>query len=181
MRKCTLTLLFLVILLTACGSSEGGFTTKDLAIKKVSDDKAVVRYGMSRVDAENVLGEEEGTESGYSISYSSGVSVMYREDKVAGIYLTEESEDTYETVDGLSIGMIKDEVKKIYGDNYLYDHGNNLDYAYDSDRGQFLKETEWAKKFEDDTRIYLISVIFDGKGYARTIMLTDRQMALTFR
>ncbi|WP_151735699.1 hypothetical protein [Paenibacillus tengchongensis] len=181
MRKGTITLLFLVLLLTACGSSDGGFSTKDLAIQKVGDDQAVVRYGMSRVDAESILGEEGELESGNSFSYSSGVKVMYREDKVAGIYLTEESEGAYETAAGLSSGMNNDDVKKIYGDHYLSDLENNLDYAYDSDSGQYLKETEWAKKFEDDTKIYLISVIFDGQGSARTIMLTDRQMALTFR
>ncbi|UQZ36981.1 hypothetical protein C2I18_27680 [Paenibacillus sp. PK3_47] len=181
MRKGFLALLFIALLITACGSSNGGLTTKDLAIRKVDDSKAVVSYGMSRADAESVLGEGEQLDIGDSFSYSSGVKVMYREDEVAGIYLTEGSEEAYETVDGARIGMNKDAVKGIYGDNYLSDLERNLDYAYDSDNKQFLKEKEWAKTFEDDTKIYLISAFLDGEGSISTIMLTDRKMALTFR
>ncbi|MEK3683677.1 hypothetical protein [Paenibacillus sp. FSL R10-2736] len=180
MRKSILALLFLFCL-TACGSSNGGLTTKDLAIKKVDDDKAVVQYGMNRVDAEKVLGEGEDIKIGNSFAYSSGVRIMYREDKVAGINLTEESEDMYETVGGLIIGMSKEDVKKIYGDQYLADLEKNLDYAYDSDSKQFVKESEWAKNIEDNTKIHLISVMFDGNGYVRSILLTDKQMAMTYR
>lgn len=118
---------------------------------------------------------------GDSFAYSSGVRIMYREDKVAGISMIEESEDAYETVGGLKIGMLKADVKKIYRDQYLADLEKNLDYAYDSDSKQFLKESEWAKNFEDNTKVYLISVLFDGNGYVSSILLTDRQMAMTYR
>ncbi|AIQ45644.1 hypothetical protein R70723_06875 [Paenibacillus sp. FSL R7-0273] len=173
--------LLLVVVLTACGSSDAGLTTKDLAIQKVNDDKAVVKYGMSREAAEKVLGQGEKAGLGDSFSYSSGVRVMYRDDNVAGIYLTEESESAYETAGGMKVGMQSDEIRKIYGDQALSDLEKNLDYAYDSDNKQFIQGTEWAKAFDDDTKIYLISVLFDGEGSADTILLTDRQMAMTFR
>lgn len=56
-----------------------------------------------------------------------------------------------------------------------------MDYAYNSDSKQFVKESEWAKNIEDNTKIHLISVMFDGNGYVRSILLTDKQMAMTYR
>lgn len=180
MRKGIISLL-LILLLTACGASNDGLTTKDLAVQKTGEKKAVVQYGMGRVDAEKILGPGEELNFGHSFEYGSGATVVYREDKVAGIYLSEGSEEVYETVAGLSIGMSKEDVEKIYGKHYLQTADRNMDYAYDSSRKQYLKDTEWAKKFEDDTQIYLISLIFDGNGQVRTIMLSDRKMAMTFR
>ncbi|NQX43786.1 hypothetical protein HQN87_00455 [Paenibacillus tritici] len=180
MRKTVLVLLFLFVL-TACGSSEDGLTVKDLAIHKSNDDKVVVQYGMSRADAEKVLGTGEDMKIGHTFTYSDGVKIMYREDKVAGIYLTEESKDVYETAQGMKIGMPKDDFKKKYGDQYVADLEKNLDYAYDTDSKQYVKEAEWAKNFEDSTKIYLISMMFDSDGTAQTILLTDRQMAIMYK
>lgn len=84
MRKTLLVVLFLFVL-TACADSKDGVTTKDLAIQKVNDHKAIVEYGMSRADAEEVLGKGEDKDIANSVMYSSGVRIMYREDKVAGI------------------------------------------------------------------------------------------------
>lgn len=121
MRRGVFVLLFL-ILLTACGSSKSGLTVDDLAIVKVDDQKAVIKYGMSRADSEKVLGKGEKMTIGDSFTYNSGVRIMYRNDKVAGISLTDESADAYETVSGLKIGMLKDEIKEVYGDQHQGDY-----------------------------------------------------------
>lgn len=180
MRKTVLVMLFLFVL-TACADSKDGVTTKDLAIQKVNDHKAMVEYGMSRAEAEEVLGKGEDKDIANSIMYSSGVRIMYREDKVAGITLAEESKDTYETTGGFKIGMSKDDFKQIYGDQYLTDMERNLDYAYDSINKRYLHDKEWAAKAEDDTKIYVISGLFNGKGEADGVVLVDKRMAITYR
>lgn len=181
MRKIVLGLLFLFVL-TACGDSKGeGLTTKDLAIQKVDDSKAKVQYGMSRTEAEEVLGKGEDKGIANSVAYESGVGIMYREEKVAGITLGKESKDAYETAGGFKIGMSKDEFKQIYGDQYLKDMESNLDYAYDANNKRYLQEKEWVAKSEDDTKIYVISGMFNGKGEADGIVLVDKRMTMTFR
>lgn len=180
MRKTVLVLLFLFVL-TACANSKDGVTTKHLAIQKVNDHKAIVEYGMSRAEAEEVLGKGEEKDIANSVMYSSGVRIMYREDTVAGISLGEESKDAYETVGGFKVGMSKDDFKKIYGEQYLKDMERNLDYAYDSINKRYLQEKEWVAKAEDDTKIYVISAMFNGKGAADGIVLVDKRMAITFR
>ncbi|WP_341186322.1 hypothetical protein [Paenibacillus sp. FSL H7-0756] len=170
-----------MFVLTACADSKDGVTTKDLAIQKVNDHKAMVEYGMSRAEAEEVLGKGEDKDIANSIMYSSGVRIMYREDKVAGITLAEESKDTYETTGGFKIGMSKDDFKQIYGDQYLTDMERNLDYAYDSINKRYLHDKEWAAKAEDDTKIYVISGLFNGKGEADGVVLVDKRMAITYR
>lgn len=180
MRKTVLVMLFLFVL-TACADSKDGVTTKDLAIQKVNDHKAIVKYGMSRAEAEEVLGKGEDKDIANSVMYSSGVRIMYREDKVAGITLAEESKDTYETIGGFKIGMSKDNFKQIYGDQYLKEMERNLDYAYDATNKRYLQEKEWVAKAEDDTKIYVISAMFNGKGDADGIVLLDKRMAITLR
>ncbi|ETT63472.1 hypothetical protein C173_24292 [Paenibacillus sp. FSL R7-277] len=180
MRKTVLVMLFLFVL-TACADSKDGVTTKDLAIQKVNDHKAVVEYGMSRAEAEEVLGKGEDKDIANSVMYSSGVRIMYREDKVAGITLAEESKDTYKTTGGFKIGMSKDDFKQIYGDQYLKEMERNLDYAYDATNKRYLQEKEWVAKAEDDTKIYVISAMFNGKGEADAVVLVDKRMAITLR
>lgn len=100
---------------------------------------------------------------------------------MAGITLTEESKEAYETVGGFQIGMSKDDFKPIYGDQYLNDTERNLDYAYDSINKRYLQEKEWAAKAEDDTKIFVISALFNGKGEADGVVLVDKRMAIMFR
>lgn len=173
--------LLILVFLTACGASDNGLTPKDLAIQKVDNKKATVHYGMSRADAEKVLGEGEEAGLGKSFSYGGGVTVMYRGDKVAGVALNEGSEKAYETVEGLRVGMSEEDTRKVYGEHYLNNAEKFIDYAYDSSNKQFLQGTEWAKKFADDSLIYLISVMLDGEKQVSYIMLTDRKMAMTYR
>lgn len=180
MRKIVLGLLFLLVL-TACGDSKDEITTKQLVIQKVNDSKAKVQYGMSRAEAEEVLGKGEEKGIANAVSYDSGVTIMYREDKVAGMTLGKESKDRYETAGGFQIGMSKDEFKQIYGDQYLKDMESNLDYAYDSNNKRYLQENDWLAKSEDDSKIYMIYAMFDGKGAAKGIGLADKRMTVTYR
>ncbi|WP_238649776.1 hypothetical protein [Paenibacillus piscarius] len=175
MRKCVLVLLFLAVL-TACGSSKSGISTDDLAIVKVDDEKAIVSYGMSRASVEKVTGEAESEGFGNMMFYNNGVSVIYRDNSVVGILLSEDSKGKYKTVGGAEINMNKNDFKKIYGEEVGIDSPNNLAYAYDSVNKEYLKELKYDSEYTN--KKYLISPTFNDKGEAERILVSDINAAL---
>ncbi|MGG1613533.1 hypothetical protein [Paenibacillus phoenicis] len=164
----------LFLLLSGCNSGNaGGITISDISIHKIGDTKSKVSYGMSRSEAEKVLGAGEKGAFGYE--YESGVTIMYRDDKVVGIVLNKDA--AYENPN-LKIGMLKDELKKIYGNDFLLETPLNLDYAYDSINKTYLNESSPAISQEEAEKVYVVSVMFDENGYANRIMLLDQRMAM---
>lgn len=170
----------LVFLLAGCSQNEQKveLTKKDLTIEKVGESKSKVEYGMSRSDAEKVLGTGEKSTMSF-FSYGSGVKIMYRDDKVAGISLDQESADAYQSPK-IKIGMLKEDIKKTYGEeNILLEAEKNLDFAFDTKEGTFLTQDSKTKEnIEDMENVYLVSVVFDDNGYAERIMLLDQRMAM---
>lgn len=149
---------------------------------KVDDSKTKVVYGMIRADAEKVLGTGEKSSFGYD--YEHGVKLLYRDDKVTGIILDEETKGVYEAIGGTKIGMLKSEVTEIYGEGYLTEKaGNtNLRYYYDTVKKSFLKEEELAKDNEEDyEKVLGVFIEFDDNGYVDRISLTDHRMAMFLR
>lgn len=173
-------IVLLLVVLVGCGSgAKDGISVDDLAIVKVDDENQVVKYGMSRAEAEKVLGKGEKVKNLKNyFKYNSDVMIMYRNEKVVGISIGEETADSYQTSNGLKIGMLKDEIKEIYGSQHLGDNESNLDYAYDSVNKKFLDGSSYPDTLEENQKIYMISAMFDEDGYAYTIMLLDRQMAM---
>lgn len=143
---------------------------------RVNDEKQIVSYGMSRTAAEKVIGEGEKVGKN-RFSYNDGIRIMYRDEKVVGIGIGEDSKNVYITNKELKIGMLRDEIKEKYGNQNFGENESNLDYAYDSVNGKFLNKDEWLKNDYDGTKVYLISAMFDDNGYAYSIILTDKQMA----
>ncbi|WP_042201834.1 hypothetical protein [Paenibacillus camerounensis] len=176
MRKGILVLLFLAVL-TACGSSKSGITPDDLAIVKVDDKNAVVKYGMSRANVEKVLGEAERDGLGNMMFYADGVSVIFRDNVLVAIHLSEDSKGKYKTVGGAEVNMNKNDFKKIYGDDNSIEAPNNLDYLYDSENKEYLTE---MKPDQENTknRKYLISVTFNDNAEANRILVSDVNAAL---
>lgn len=98
-----------LLILAGCSSSSGvirsaemepdTFSEQDMAIYKADNSKERISYGMSRKDAEKVLGTgNEGLPNSYT--YESGVSVLYREDKAVAITLRVNTEGIYRTARG---------------------------------------------------------------------------------
>ncbi|MRN52011.1 hypothetical protein [Paenibacillus monticola] len=174
MRRSILALLFL-ILLTACGSSKSGLTADDLAIVKVDNDKEIVRYGMSRASVEKVLGEGEKSDVINIVSYENDVSVLYRDNAVVAILLSEESNGIFKTLQGAEINMNKEDLEKIYGHDNVIEKAKNLDYIYDSIEGKYLSDMPVDPK--DRTKIYHVSVMFNDNGEAENISLLDNNAA----
>ncbi|CAM3301752.1 MULTISPECIES: hypothetical protein [Paenibacillus] len=175
-------LLFVVLLIMLAGCNEKGqgtgLTKKDLSIERVGQEKSKVEYGMNRSDVEKVLGTGEKSTLNF-FSYESGVRIMYREDKVAGISLEKEAADAYQSPK-IKIGMLKEDIKKAYGEeNVLLEADKSIDFAYDTKEGSFLTQDSKTKEnIEDMEDVYLVSVVFDDNGYAERIMLLDQRMAM---
>ncbi|MHA6530436.1 hypothetical protein [Paenibacillus sp. BAC0078] len=174
MRRSVIALLFLV-LLTACGSSKKGLTADDLAIVKVDNEKEIVSYGMSRANVEKVLGESEESKLKRMMFYKNGVAVMYRDNSVVAILLSEESRGIFKTLQGAEINMNKDDLKKIYGNDNAIEKKENLDYIYDSESKKYL--SEMTVKSEDRTKIYHVSIRFNDAGEAERISVLDNRAA----
>lgn len=177
-------LLFIVslFLVTGCASTSANISAEDLTIIKSIDKNDFVKYGMSRSDAENILGKGEKTFLGFE--YNDGVTIMYRDDQVAGIALSEDAKGIYTTSNNIGIGMLEDDIKKQYGDQYMADQSNGgfLTYYYDTENKAFLKDkSPTSITQENSQKIYVITIAFDENGYADRIMLLDHLMAVYMR
>ncbi|WP_339219422.1 hypothetical protein [Paenibacillus sp. FSL H8-0332] len=176
MRKIILSLLFLAVI-TACGSSSG-INADDLAIVKVDSEKEIVKYGMSQEDAEKILGPGKKTTT-FS-TYSSGISIMYRDGAVVCIFIDEESKGKYKTIQGAEVGMSKQELINLYGESGALSLSEiQLDYIYDSTNKKYLTIDEQSSN--NDLKSYQVSVRFKMDGGARVISLLDRQSAMLGR
>lgn len=180
MRIKSLLLLFSFILILAGCGSKSGLSQNDIGIRKIDDPKAKVVYGMGRADAEKVLGKGEKRSSGDRYDYDNGVLAYYREDKVIGVALDEESEGIYETMSGARIGMLEGELKKIYGDKYNSEPSDGvfLNYTYDSENKIYLNRGDKSKKSPEELKeVYVLTMEFDTNGYSKSIVLLDQLMA----
>ncbi|KHF33416.1 hypothetical protein CM49_04364 [Paenibacillus sp. P1XP2] len=175
MKNCALMLMVLIVILSGCsGGGSAKLSRESIGIKRV-DEGGQVTYGMSRSDAENVLGT--GEKKAFGFEYSDGVSIQYRDDKVVAVVLSEESDGIYQTIDGIKVGMLEDEIKKRYGKKYVNDSKTgSLDYHYDTNKGQFLTRED-IKNSGDSENVFVLSVTFDDNGYAKRIMLLDQRAA----
>lgn len=186
MRFKGLVLIFSVLLLLAGCGSKSGLSKDDIGIRKIDDRKAKVVYGMSQEDVEKVLGGGEKRGDGFgtknSFTYDSGIKIAYRDEKVVSIVLDEGSSDVYETLKGARVGMIKNEIEKLYGENYLKEsYERTLDYIYDTANKKFITDSNSSKELKVDNKTYMISSTFNSDGYAKTIMLLDREYGVYFR
>lgn len=171
MKRSLFALLILVIL-TACGSSPNGLKADDLAAVK-AENKEALQYGMSRTDVEKILGEgEEGALSSRFREYESGITTLYRDDRIVLIYLSEDSAGVFKTKSGAEIGMTKDQIIKLYGKEHSEsDSDSHYTYFYDSKNKKYLKD---VKNLGDDSEnIYVVSFSFNDDGKVKSIGLSD--------
>jgi hypothetical protein len=155
-----------------------------MCIVQLDEGKGEICYGMARSNVESLLGTgEKGAFK--STVYAAGVSIMYRNDTVAGISLEQNSKGRYKTARGAVIGMSKAEIKKLYGEEYAVEHGErNLDYFYDSASKRFVTDLSSSKNQTQEEMVstYILSVIMDSTAVsAERIMLLDTRMAVYFQ
>lgn len=178
--KILMALFLSAIVLTGCNSS-GGITKKELGVVKVDDKDAIVHYGMTRSDAEKLLGKEKNAGK-VLVSYENGIDVAYREDNVVAIFLKKESEGFYTTTSGARIGMLEYEIKNIYGAKDIISLPSTYTsyYNYSTETKKFLTQEELNElsgklKPPESEKLYILNFNFslDSPGKVEKIMLSD--------
>ncbi|MEK3866826.1 hypothetical protein MHH60_25485 [Paenibacillus sp. FSL H7-0716] len=165
------------------------FSNQDMAIYKVDNSRERVSYGMSRKNAEKVLGTgNEGISNWYT--YDSGVSVIYRHDKAVAITLERESQGAYKTARGAEVGTNKERIKELYGEKYAIENASEsmkslkyLEYYYDTETKKLVKEntSDFKSLSKKELRAkYLLSTTYNEDGKIGLIILTDAQATNTF-
>ncbi|TDL70426.1 hypothetical protein E2R58_15205 [Paenibacillus amylolyticus] len=164
----------LLIVLTACGSKTSSITKDDIEIVNVHT-KEKVSYGMSRVEAEKVLGKGEmGSENNFD--YEKGVEITYKDDKVISIGLGKDSDGIFETSHGLKIGMLGSEITELYGGSQ-----NKMDlsddrflvFSYEAKKGEFIHTFPATTEGAPEVQIYTFTFYIDYNQYVGSIDLTD--------
>jgi len=167
MNRVLIGLFAVVLLLTGCGE-ETTPSVDLMAIRKINDEKQVIQYGMSRTEAEKIVGEGTPGSYGYT-KYKSGVRIGYRNDRVAALAIFS---DDYETGNGVRLGMTKEEVRKIYG--HKAPDFDILSWVYDSETNSYLTDVPAsAQDKEAAEKVYIFQVAFDKNGYSTSIILAD--------
>lgn len=183
MKLRNLIIFALFLILMGCSGEEfkpDTFSQDDMCIVK-TENKAKVCYGMSRSEAERLLGTgEKGV--GDSIKYDFGIRVFYRNDAVAGVILDQDSKGVFKTARGVEIGMPKDDIKKLHGATYSLEDEKYMNYIYDIKRNEFLDTTLLEKKQspEDMESTYILSAGSDSEGFTDIISVFDRKMGFYF-
>ncbi|MFD0717274.1 hypothetical protein [Paenibacillus sp. GCM10027626] len=182
-------ILAVMLLVVLVGCNTGGtlkpntLSVDDLCIYKDDDKKNKVCYGMSRSEAEKILGT--GTKEAFGIRYDYGVKILYRVDNIAMIVLDKDSKNVYSTVRGNKIGNLKEDVLKTYGDKYPIireTSPQSIDYIYDLENKKFLGEVSYekidSKKYKD--HLY-VSAGFNEDEYVNRIFLGDKEAIMYLR
>ena len=108
MKKILIILLviMLVTILTACGGSDNfaqqsNYIHDILAIR--NSDGGIIYYGMNRADVESILGLGERGTPRHIVVYGDEISILYRDDIVVSIILSNGSE--WRLANGAYVGM----------------------------------------------------------------------------
>lgn len=173
--------LFALILLVACGSDfkPDTLSKKDIGIVKIDDSNASVYHGMTRAEAEKILGEGKGSPL---VAYNNGVSILYRKEgnneSVAFIAL--DAEKVYKTARGIKIGDTKSDVHKAYGEKYpipTNQINRDISYVYDLTNKMFMGQVSIETEVKNKNELYDqigVDFIFNDDGFVDRVMLYDR-------
>ncbi|MBE9913289.1 hypothetical protein G8C92_04435 [Paenibacillus donghaensis] len=149
---------------------------EDLCIVKDDDSKSKVCFGMSRADAEKVLGT--GVKEMYD-KYDYGVSVIYRDGKtVSVIILDADSKNVYSTIRGLKSGDSKETVLKLYGDKYPImreTEPHTVDYVYDLKNKKFIGEVSFKNIDRNSYKDHLFFSAEYKDDQVKRIYISDLQ------
>jgi len=177
--------LMLIIVMAGCSTESikpNTLSVDDLCIHRDDDKKNKVCYGMSRSDAEKVLGTGEKS---IMFKYDYGVGIIYRDDKIVSIALDQDSKNVYNTIRGSKIGNLKEDVLTLYGDKYPIirtTSPQSLDYVYDIENNKFIGEVSYEKMDKQKLRDHLfVSTVFNEDGYVNRIFLSDLEAIMLMR
>lgn len=181
--------ILVLALLVACGSEfkPDTMSKKDIGIVKIDDSNASVNHGMTRAEAEKIIGEGKGSPL---VAYNNGVSILYRKEgnneAVAFIALDKDADKVYQTARGIKVGALKSDVLKSYGEKYpmpTHKVDRDISYVFDLTGKKFLDQTTIFEKVKDEKELYEhigVDFLFNDDGFVERIALYDRHAAMYF-
>ncbi|WP_339198473.1 hypothetical protein MKY95_09965 [Paenibacillus sp. FSL P4-0176] len=174
MRKLLyLSIAVLVLLLSACGVKSNSISKVDIGVINVHT-KEKVSYGMTRSEVEKVLGKGEKIGDDTMFSYEDGLSIIYKNDQLIGIMLSNSSEGIFETVRGIKVGMLASEVLNLYGsENNISAESKILQFIYEANSGKFLKAYPKTSEEIKAAQIYMYDSFIDDNQYIFSVSLVD--------
>ncbi|MEW9701985.1 hypothetical protein [Paenibacillus sp. SI8] len=173
----------ILMLISGCSSEAGklvpdAFSAKDLCMEKTGFPDSEICYGTDRKRVERILGSGKG--SGVVQKYDDGVSVMYREDKVAGLAIGFSLEKRMQITRGIRIGSKKEEVEQKYGKKYaiVTALGGTL-YSFYKENNLPLERKAYKSERSDDEKqgVFEIWFSYDKAGGVNEIILSDQRMS----
>lgn len=182
MRKSFLIAMTGMLLLAGCSSksSEGkatSFSPADMCIQKVKDTKSKICYGDSKADVEKLWGEGSPGPLKMLTSYDPGVTLSYRDDKVALLQLNEESAGKVETAAGVQVGISPKDMEKIYTNEHAVKGGPDVSYYYSLEEKKLLDApvapSEGKEALE---KVMLFAYIVSGDDQINRVMMMDQRM-----
>jgi len=176
------TISLLILVLVGCNKPNDfeldNFTMLDMCIEE-SAGKEKICYGDDRHITEETLGSGKENKLIAGFEYDNGVMVLYRDEKVVGMALQDGSQGKFKTSRGAEIGLLKEEMKELYGEKFSVDRAEyNIDFIYQQESETFIPFRDGTQNEEEMTHTYLISATFNQDGHANRIMLLDRKMAM---
>lgn len=184
-------ILVLTMLLSGCGGGKfkpDTMSMDDIGIMKIDDKNAKVYHGMTRSEAEKILGT--GSKESFYIGYDFGVGIMYRmdqennEETVAWISLNEDSGKVYSTIRGAKVGDLKGDVMKLHGEKYsipILKVDRDIGYYYDLKTNKFMEQGSLSNRNKEDSYQQIgTDFVFNDDELVERIMLFDMHMAIYF-
>ncbi len=173
-------LLSLILIITSCSKNKDlqkfdfepeKFKLEDLSIYDTDTDK-LISIGMDKSEVEGILGEsgsESEQQKRYKYNNYNGLSVFYRDNKVAAVALLGDQDNSskarYKTIRNINLDFLRKDVEEAYGEQptanisyMLIKKGDTLEYIKDSN-SEALKNINFDMK-----KVYYISFLFKSKS-----------------
>lgn len=174
-------LLSLILIITSCSKNKAlqkfdfepeKFTLEDLSIYDADTDK-LISIGMDKNEVEGILGKsgsETEQQKIYKYNNYNGLSVFYRDNKVAAVALLGDEDNSskarYKTIRNINLDFLRKDVEEAYGEQptanvsyMLIKKGDTLEYIKDS-HSEALKNIDFEMN-----KVYYISFMFKSKSH----------------
>lgn len=182
MKKLTFILL-LSVLLTGCSNTNNpNISEKDLFIIDQDSNKKI-GLGMKKSEIENILGLSTNTSNNWYVY--DGIHIAFRNDKVVGLRLLDDSNGRYLTTRKVGVGSPKNKLLEAYGDFLI---GNTLQEQYIDIYIEYTKDGRYKVLDKDDRinhenedNIYIISFIMDIDEVIKSVWIIDYLFGTRFQ
>lgn len=171
----------LVLIVTSCGSDRSqGKPEESQLLDTVSGKTFYLGMKKKDIDPKKLVKVEE--DNGLSVSWETyqyeGVNLIFQNNELIMIHVTDTSKIGRYTTKGLGIGNDESEISTIYGHQPFYNpYFNTYDFIILSQKNglYYLKSRDELSKGSKDSRIYMISFNVNEKKKIRSFSIMNEK------